>query len=316
MALDKKSKKGILFALGGFSLFSIGDVFIKFLADEGFNAVEIAFFLNLCFLPYLLILSPVIGGIKATLRTEKLWLHILSALFMVLIFLANVNAFGKLGLNLTYTLIFAAPFFTTILSAIFLKQKIHSHRWIGVIAGFIGVLIVLRPGIEPLDIAAYAVLFGAVLIAANNLIIRIIGEHEPLMAFSLFNCVVGLQVFGVLCFFDGEANIPQGKDWLYLMIIAAFHVGGRLMTARAFSIADTPVVAPFHYIQILWGTMFGIVIFSNVPDIWTGLGALVIVSSGIYLIYREHVRNQHITAGLTAHGTVDQEQNDFPQKPL
>jgi len=127
------------------------------------------------------------------------------------------------------------------------------------------------------------------------------------MAFSLFGCIVGLQVFGVLTFWDGQANIPQSKDWFYFFVISYFHIAGILLTSRAFSIADTAMVAPFHYIQLLWGTAFGILIFSNVPDVWTGLGALIIVFSGIYLIYREHVRNIKITTGTTSHGAIDQD---------
>lgn len=302
-----KEKQGMFLSLLGFSLFAIGDVFIKFLADDGFKPAEIAFFLNLFYLPFLLLLSPVIGGIKATLRTEKLWLHILRALLGVAIFIINVNAFQKLGLSLSYTLMFVAPFFAAFMSAIFLKNKIHLHRWTAIILGFTGVLIVLRPGVVPMEPAAIAVIFGALLIAVNHLLVRQIGEDEPLMAFSLFGCIIAVQVFAVLNFWDGEAKIPEGRDWLYFTIIATFHMGGILATSRAFSIADTAIVAPFHYVQLLWGTLFGILIFSTVPDIWTGLGALVIVFSGVYLIYREHVKNVELTTGMTAHGAIDQD---------
>lgn len=307
MSLAANNTKGMFFSLAGFSLFAIGDLFIKFLADDGFSPVEIAFFLNMFYVPFLLILSPIIGGIKATLRTEKLWLHVLRALIGVATFIINVNAFQKLGLSLSYTLMFVAPFFAAFISAIFLKNKIHSHRWTAILLGFTGVLIVLRPGMIPMETAAYMVIAGALLIATNHLLARKIGEDEPLMAFSLFGCIISLQVFGILNFWDGEARIPNHHDWLYFLIIATFHMGGILMTSRAFSIADTAIVAPFHYVQLLWGTMFGVFIFSTVPDIWTGLGALVIVSSGVYLIYREHLKNQHLTTGMTAHGTLDQD---------
>ena len=297
----------MLFSLLGFSLFAIGDLFIKFLADDGYKPVEIAFFLNFFYLPYLLLLSPVLGGIKATLRTEKLWLHVLRALLGVGIFIINVNAFQKLGLSLSYTLMFVAPFFAAFMSAVFLKQTIHIHRWVAIIMGFIGVLIVLRPGLEPLEPAAYAVLGGAVLIATTHLIARKIGEDEPLMAFSLFGCIIAIQVFGVLNFWDGEMRIPDQKGWILFFTISIFHMAGMLLTSKAFSSADTVIVAPFHYVQLLWGTGFGILIFSNVPDIWTGLGALIIVFSGIYLIYREHVRNVDFTTATTAHGAIDQD---------
>jgi len=174
----------------------------------------------------------------------------------------------------------------------------HSHRWLAIIMGFVGVVIVLQPWSHSLNFVALSVLFGAVLIAINNLLVRRIGEDEPLMAFSLFGCIIALQVFGVMNFWDGQANIPSGGHWLTFFIIAIFHMAGGLLTARAFAIADTAVVSPFH------------IIFSNVPDIWTGLGALIIVFSGIYMIYRESIKNQHITPAITAHGGFDQDFDD------
>jgi drug/metabolite transporter (DMT)-like permease len=76
------------------------------------------------------------------------------------------------------------------------------------------------------------------------------------------------------------------------------------MTSRAFSMTETALVAPFHYVQLLWGTLFGVVIFSTVPDVWTALGASLIVMSGLFLIYREHIRNRERTTGVTVHGEV------------
>jgi len=67
------------------------------------------------------------------------------------------------------------------------------------------------------------------------------------------------------------------------------------------------LVAPFHYVQLLWGTLFGVVIFSNIPDVWTALGASFIVMSGLFLIYREHLRHRDLTTGITAHGGFGQD---------
>lgn len=307
MSLAAKDKRAMIFSLAGFSLFAIGDLFIKFLADDGFKPVEIAFFLNMFYLPFLLVLSPVIGGIKATLRTENLWLHVLRALIGVVIFVIVVNAFKELGLGLSYTLIFASPFMASILSAIFLKQKIHIHRWASIIMGFVGVLIVLRPWSHPFEPAAIALLGASFLIATNHILARKIGDEEPLMAFSLFGCIIAVQVFGVLNFYDGEANIPQAHDWGYFFIIALLHMAGILFTSKAFSSADTAIVAPFHYVQLLWGTAFGVFIFATIPDLWTGVGASIIVLSGIYLIYREHVRKVDFTTATTSHGAIDQD---------
>jgi drug/metabolite transporter (DMT)-like permease len=307
LSLSAKDKKGILFSVSGFSLFAIGDLFIKLLADAGFEPTEIAFFLQLFFLPLLLLLSPWIGGISAALRTIKLWLHVLRALCGVLIFYMMITGFKQLGLALAYTLIFVGPFFAALLSAIFLKERIGKYRLMSMAGGFIGILIVLRPGVEELNPAALGILLAAVFFAIATIIARKIGDEEPLLAFSLFGSVISLQVYGAFTFWDGAAMIPSGSQWGLFALVAGFHVGGSLMTARAFSTTDTALVAPFHYVQLLWGTLFGILIFSTVPDIWTGLGATLIVMSGIFLIYREHVRHREITAGITAHGGFDQD---------
>lgn len=307
LSLQEKDKKGILFALLGFSLFSIGDLVIKFLADDGFDPPEIAFFLQLFFLPLLLVMSPWIGGIKAALRTDKLWLHVVRALCGVVIFFMMINGFRQLGLALSYTLIFVGPFFATLLSIVFLKDRVGAYRWLSMLGGFIGILVVLRPGLEQPDPAALGVLFAALLFAVATIIARKIGEDEPLLAFSLFGSIISLQVYGVATFWDGEAMIPKGIQWAQFAMIAIVHVGGSLLTSRAFSMTETALVAPFHYIQLLWGTLFGIVIFSTVPDFWTALGASFVVMSGLFLIYREHVRNRELTAGVTAHGGFDQD---------
>lgn len=301
------NSQAMLLSLLGFSLFAIGDVFIKLLADDGYKAIEIAFFLNFFYLPFLLLLSPVIGGIKATLRTENLWLHVLRALLGVGVFMIVVNGFHKLGLSLSYTLIFAAPFFAAIISAVFLKQRINMHRWASIAIGFIGVLVVLRPFGESIEPAAIGLLVAALFIAINHILTRKIGGDEPLMAFSLFHCIIAIQVFGVMNFWDGEMRIPEREDWLIYLTIALFHTGGMLTTSKAFATGDTVIVAPFHYVQLLWGTLFGILIFANIPDIWTGIGAFIIVFSGIYLLYREHVRKDEVNTGLTSHGAIDQD---------
>lgn len=307
LSLRPKDKKGIVFALIGFSLFSAGDLLIKILADAGFEPPEIAFFLQMFFLPLLLLLSPWIGGLRAALRTDKLWLHVLRALCGVFIFFMMINGFRRLGLAMSYTLIFAGPFFAALLSVLVLRERVGKYRWLSMVGGFLGVLVVLRPGFERPDPAALGILVAALLFAVATITARKIGEEEPLLAFSLFGSVISLQVYGVFTFWDGVANIPQGSQWGLFALIGVFHVAGSLMTSRAFSMTETALVAPFHYVQLLWGTLFGVVIFSTIPDVWTALGASLIVMSGLFLIYREHVRHREITAGVTAHGGFDQD---------
>lgn len=302
LSLNPKDRRGVLLALGGFSLFSVGDLLIKLLAAAGFQTAEIAFFLQFFFLPLLLLISPWIGGIRAALRTRHRWLHLVRSLCGVVIFFMMINGFRELGLALSYTLIFVGPFFAALFSVIFLKEQVGPWRWLSMAGGFLGILIVLRPGIEQLQPAALGILFAALLFAVSTNLARRIGEDEPVIAFSLYGSVVAALCYGLATFHDGQARIPTGGEWLLLAGVGVFHVGGSLMTSRAFSMTETALVAPFHYVQLLWGTLFGILIFANVPDVWTALGSSLVVFSGLFLIYREHVRHKKLTAGVTAQG--------------
>lgn len=307
LSLHPKDKRGMMFAAGGFSLFAIGDAIIKSLADGGFTPPQVAFYLQLFFLPMLLLASPWIGGIGPTLKTKKLWLHLIRAMCGVATFFAMITGFHQLGLALSYTLIFAGPFFAALLSIIILKEKVGPYRWASIIGGFIGVLVVLRPGLVAMEPAALMIVGAALLYAISTIIVRRIGENEPLLAFSLFNSIVSLAVYGFLTFYGGNVHIPSAPEWGMFFLIAIFHVSGSLMTSRAFSMTETALVAPFHYVQLLWGASIGIMVFGNIPDLWTGIGALIIVSSGIYLIYREHIRHRDLTKGVTAHGGFGQD---------
>lgn len=302
----KHTIKGMMLALFGFSLFSVGDVFMKFMADSGFTAIQTAFWISLMALIGYLSIAPEIGGFKQTFKTKKLPLHIIRGLLSVCVFFMVINGFQKLGMAITYTLIFVGPFFATILSALILKDKVGIHRWTSIVLGFIGVLIVLRPGSAPIELAAIGMIFAAFCYACGSIIIRKIGNEEPIIAFALYNTVISLIVFGVLNLLQGGFDkIPTISELTYFIAVVFFHIGGTFAVTRAFRETETALVAPFHYVQLLWGIIFGYIFFQATIDLWTGIGAGIIVSGGIYMIWREKVRNARLNRGATAHGTID-----------
>jgi len=295
-----------MLALFGFSLFSVGDVFMKFMADSGFTAVQTAFWISVMAMIGYLSIAPEIGGLKQTFKTTKLRLHIIRGLLSVCIFFMVINGFQKLGLAMTYTLLFIGPFFATILSALILKDKVGRHRWTSIILGFIGVLVVLRPGSAPIELAALGMIFAAFCFACGSIIIRKIGNEEPIIAFAFYNTLISIIAFGTLCLFqDGFDRIPTISELTYFIAVVFFHIGGTFAVTRAFSETETALVAPFHYVQLLWGVLFGYIFFETTIDLWTAIGAGIIVSGGIYMIWREKVKNTELNRGATAHGTID-----------
>jgi S-adenosylmethionine uptake transporter len=302
----KHAIKGMMLALFGFSLFSFGDTFMKFMADSGFAPYQTAFWISLMAMIGYLSIAPEIGGLKQTFKTKKLPLHILRGLLSVCVFFMVINGFQKLGLAMTYTLIFIGPFFATILSALILKDKVGKHRWTSIVLGFVGVLVVLRPGSAPIELAAIGMIFAAFCYACGSIIIRKIGNDEPIIAFAIYNTLISLIVFGVICLFnDGFERIPTISELTYFIAVVFFHIGGTFAVTRAFRETETALVAPFHYVQLLWGIIFGYIFFETSIDLWTGIGAGIIVSGGIYMIWREKVRNAELNRGATAHGTID-----------
>ncbi len=295
-----------MLAAFGFSLFSVGDVFMKFMADSGFEAYQTAFWISLMAMIGYLSIAPEIGGLKQTFKTTKLHLHILRGLLSVCVFFMVINGFEKLGLAMTYTLIFVGPFFATILSALILKDKVGKHRWTSIIVGFIGVLIVLRPGSAPIELAAIGMLFAAFCYACSSIIIRKIGNEDPIIAFAFYNTLIAILVFGTVNLVEGGFDrIPTISELTYFIAVVFFHIGGTFAVTRAFSQTETALVAPFHYVQLLWGVLFGYIFFETSIDLWTAIGAGIIVSGGIYMIWRENVRNTELNRGATAHGTID-----------
>lgn len=304
MTAAQKNVRAMGLAAFGFSLYSIGDVFLKLASDAHYNPIQIGFWVNLFWVPLLLTFAHKVGGLKNTLRSKKIHMHLARAGLGMVSFYFMTTGFSVLGMATSYTLIFVAPFIATILSIFFLGEKIRIYRWCAIAVGFSGVLVVLRPGMIPLEPAALGILFGAVCYAASTIIIRKIGEDEPLLAFSLFGVIANLTVFGIIMAFKGMSFVPGAGHVWYFAATAIFHVFANFMVSRAFSSGETSTVAPFHYIQLLWGILFGLTIFHNVIDLWTAAGGLIIVASGIYMIHREHVRSREMTHGVVAAGTA------------
>lgn len=299
-ALSHDNIRGMMLAAAGFSFYSIGDLFIKF-ALATYPPEQVAFSVNMFFLPMLLIASSKVGGLQATLRTKNLKWHMLRSCLGMTVFFTMMHGFQTLGMATSYTLAFAAPFVATILSIVFLKQKIGVHRWTAIALGFVGVVVVLRPGMVPMDPVALGVLLGACCFAGSVTIMRKIGKNEPLLAFSLFGSINGTIVFGTYTFASGSFITPEPVHLLYFFAAALFHIFAGFWVNRAFSSSDTAAIAPFHYIQLLWGVAFGYLIFNTPIDLWTALGGTIIVGSGLYMIHREHVRHREMTVGVVLH---------------
>lgn len=202
-----------------------------------------------------------------------------------------VSAIGRLPLATASAIGFASPFIVTALSVPVLGERVGVRRWSAVVVGFLGVLIVIRPGGGFADWAALLVLSATGSYAIYQVITRLIAPHDKPETGIVYAALVGTAVMSVVAPF--EWRLPDAAlDWALFGCLGFFGGFGHYFVIKAFRGAPAAVIAPFGYGELVGSTVIGYLAFSNFPDAWTWLGAAIIVACGVYIAYREGVRRQ------------------------
>lgn len=284
--------RAILAMIGAVALFSTMNAMIKSLAGH-YPLGEIVFFRALFAMAILL---PVIwraGGLS-TLRTERPWGHVVRSIIGVISMTCGFTAISLLPLANAAAFAFTAPLWTTTLGVLILGEKVRWRRALALITGFTGVLIMVRPDGELLrQIAAGGdaalgcafALASAALAACAMISVRRLSATERsstiVFYFMLTGCFYGPLLAG------GDFRLPTAHDGVILAAIGLVGGVAQLLLTTAYRGAPVAVIAPFDYTAMLWATGYGFVIWGEVPDSRVVLGALIVVSSGIYITVRE-----------------------------
>jgi len=189
---------------------------------------------------------------------------------------------------------FVSPLFVTALSIFFLGESVGLRRWVATAVGLIGVLIVLRPGTNAFHPAAFFPIISALAWAGTLIMTRMMSGRERAVTTMTWSSVAGLCILSALVPLVWVA--PSWHDVLFGILIGVASTAGQWIVVLAFRYADASVLAPFSYIQLLWVSMLGFLIFGEVPDVWTVSGAAIIVASGLYTAHREHIRRSQLLA--------------------
>lgn len=280
---DERSARlaGIALMLLSIFMFSFGDAMGKFLV--GTYSVGQLLFLRAC--AALLLLSPMIWRQRHDfLHPERPWLQLfrvtLSTLEVAAFFLATV--YLPLADVITYYL--AGPIFVTAMSAVFLGERVGWRRWTAILIGFCGVLIALRPSAQTVSLPALIALGGSLSFATLMLITRSLRKTPDIvMASSQF---VGTFLLGaVLSAFHW---VPPSPGSLVIFALAGcVSVTALFCVNRSLKLAPASVVVPYQYSMIVWAVIFGFVVFGDVPQVATLVGAAIIIGAGFYIYLRE-----------------------------
>lgn len=276
--------RGIGFAVLSFALFSFSDAFVKWFAAAGYPVVQLsATFALFALLPVAWLVARA-GGLATLRARQPLWVAMRAAL-MAGDTVCAYYAFGALPFAEAYAIFFGTPMLVTALSVPFLGEKVGWRRWLAVLAGFAGVMIVLRPGFGNFGPGHAAALGAMVLFACSLLVLRRVGNSESSAAMLSWVLLALLLVTAPLV---PAVFVPPPALDLALMGIGGVLLGVAHVTLiEAFRAAPAAAVSPFHYSQIIWAVLLGLLIFDELPDLWVAAGSAVIVGSGLFILWRE-----------------------------
>lgn len=220
------------------------------------------------------------------LRTQRPLLQLGRSGLLLMSTLLNFIALKELRLDQVTSIVFTAPFFVAALAGPMLGEWIGWRRWLAIFIGFLGVLVVVRPGFGGIHWYAFLSLGGAVSYALYNLTTRMLARHDSTQTTMFYSNLVGLAATTIPL--PWLWTPPSGAGVATMMVlIGTFAMAGHTLLIMAHRLAPTSTLAPFIYTQIIWMPLFGYLVFGDVPDRWTLAGATVVIGSGLYLLHRE-----------------------------
>ncbi|MFC0242431.1 DMT family transporter [Rhodopseudomonas telluris] len=244
------------------------------------------------FLVFVLIMAPVVlmSSSASLLRSVRPKLQVLRALALVASSVLFISGLQFLPIAEASATSFVAPLFVTALSIIVLGETIGVRRWIAAVVGLIGVLIVIRPGSAAFDPAVIFPILSALAWAVTLTLTRMISGADRAIVTMTFSALVGFVALSALVPFVWVT--PSWHDIMIGVLVGLASTMGQWIVVLAYRYADASVLAPFTYSQLVWVTFLGYGLFGEIPDVWTFVGAAVIIASGIYIAHRERIRRK------------------------
>ncbi len=288
--------------------FSLNDALIKLLSGD-YALHQIVLIRSLIGLLILMTIFIPFHGSFAVLKTQRLGMHILRGLAVVFANLTFFLGLAELPLAEATAIFFVSPLFITVFSIFFLKEKVGIHRWVSVVFGLAGVFIILRPGTEAFKLVSLLPIAAALGYATLHMLTRYIGKTESALTMSFYIQITFILICCVFWLFvsDGrfatEASLPLNfllrewgslsrEDWSLFVLLGASSAFGGFLISQAYRNAEAGFVAPFEYIAMPLSIFWGVIVFKFTPDLQSLLGMVMIVFSGLYIIWREATINQ------------------------
>ena len=286
----RNDRLGIWLMLATTFVFAIQDGLSRYLATE-YNTVLIVMIRYWFFAAFVVALSASRkGGIRRVAATSQPFLQILRGVLLVAEICVMVIAFVELGLVASHAVFASYPLMIAALSAPILGEQVGPRRWVAIGVGFVGVLIILRPGFSVFAPEALIPLLSAGMFAVYGLLTRYVARNDSAETSFFWTGVAGAVAITLIGPFFW---VPiQPSDWWVMGLLCLTGAGGHYLLIKAYEVAEASTVQPFAYFQLVFASAIGLTVFNETIEIWIVLGVGLIIGSGLFTLWRERQKTQ------------------------
>ncbi len=287
------TRRGVLLCLLAMVVFACQDAITKHLA-QSYAVPQFIMVRYWAFSAFAVLYLRARGQLGGALKAWRVWLQIARSLLIVAEITVFALALRHLGLAETHALFATFPLMVTALSVPLLRERVGPRRWAAVCVGFVGTLIILRPGLGVFQPAAVIALVAALGFALYNITTSLVSRRDRFATSMLYMALVGCvaaTIAGVPVW-----RTPDTAGWAFMGLLSVTGICGHLLLMKALEYAPASVLQPFNYTLLVWATIMGMIVFGEFPDRWTLFGAGMIVASGLYVIFRERRRRPQLRA--------------------
>jgi drug/metabolite transporter (DMT)-like permease len=240
---------------------------------------------------HVLLLALLLGGrVRGVLRTRRLGLQLLRSVFLLGATGLFFTALSFIPLADASAIMFVAPILVTALALPLLGEHVGPRRWASVVVGFGGALIIIRPGGEGMEPTALFALGAATSYAFYQIATRRLAHSDRPLTTLAYSALLGALATSAVV--PAFWVAPDWTGWAGMVGLGLFGGTGHFALIKAFETAPAATVTPFGYAALIWATAYGFVLFGDLPDLWTVLGAAIIAASGLYIFHRERARRR------------------------
>lgn len=238
-----------------------------------------------CFFGFIVLLPLILPHGVQAFRTRRPVLHLARALCGVIAMAGGFYGLANLPLADVTAIGFGLPLFLIVTAVLFLGEKVRWRRWTATVVGFIGVVIMLRPGEGSVEVATLVVIGSTMMVSFAATMVKLLTRTESTLTSLAWFGVVSTTAMAIPAALVWET--PAAGDWALLVLVGVLGAAGQTCTVRAYTVGEATAVAPFDYFKMIYAVAVGILLFGEWPDAWTLTGAVVIVGSTLYIARRE-----------------------------